>query len=77
MPLDTCITNVGEYYSSHYLDSTFAKDLKGLISKWNDEGSQSAPRKAQSLTLRYFSAKSAALDFDKPEKRWQAGDIAG
>ncbi|MEA3332660.1 MAG: hypothetical protein U9Q58_03570, partial [Pseudomonadota bacterium] len=77
MPLDTCITNVGEYYSSHYLDSTFAKDLKGLITKWNNEGSQSVPRKTQSLTLRYFSAKTTALDFDKPEKRWQAEDIAG
>ena len=31
MPLDTCITNVGEYYSSHYLDSTFAKDVKDLV----------------------------------------------
>jgi len=77
MSLDTCITNVGEYYSSHYLDSTFAKDLKGLISKWKDEGSQSVPRKTQALSQRYFSAKSAALDFDKPEERWQAGDIAG
>ena len=33
MPLDTCITNVGEYYSSHYLDSTFAKDF-GFASDW-------------------------------------------
>ena len=30
MPLDTAINNVGEYYSAHYLDSTFAKDIKDL-----------------------------------------------
>ena len=77
MPLDTCITNVGEYYSSHYLDSTFAKDLKDLLAKWKDEGSQSVPRRTQSLSQRYFSAKAAALDFDQPEDRWQADDIAG
>lgn len=77
MPLDTCITNVGEYYSSHYLDSTFAKDLKDLLAKWKDEGSQAVPRKTQSLAQRYFSAKAAALDFDQPEDRWQTEDIAG
>ena len=38
MPLDTCITNVGEYYSSHYLDSTFTKDVKELVKKWNELG---------------------------------------
>ena len=30
MPLDTCITNVGEYFSSHYLDSTFANAVEQL-----------------------------------------------
>ena len=45
MPLDTCITNVGEYYSSHYLDSTFSKDVKELVSRWNEQGSSSIPRR--------------------------------
>lgn len=77
MVLDTCISNVGEYYSSHYLDSTFAKDLKDLVKKWKDEGSQSVPKRAQGLSQRYFSAKTAALDFDKPEDRCQTDDISG
>ncbi len=38
MPLDTSIENVGEYYSSHYLESTFGKDTKELLRRWKDEG---------------------------------------
>lgn len=34
MPLDTCLQNVGEYYSSHYLETTFAGDVRQLIAKW-------------------------------------------
>jgi hypothetical protein len=49
MPLDTSITNVGEYYSSHYLDSTFAKDLTSLVAEWNKQGSQAVPRRLQAL----------------------------
>ena len=50
MPLDTSISNVGEYYSSHYLDSTFAKDVKDLIKDWSAEGSQSVPKQFASLS---------------------------
>ena len=36
MPLDTAIQNVGEYYSSHYLDTSFAKEkgAKALLKQW-------------------------------------------
>ncbi len=74
MPLDTSIINVGEYYSSHYLDSTFAKDIKELTSRWKDEGSQSPPRKLQALAQLYFRAKTQAIDEEKPERRSQTGD---
>jgi hypothetical protein len=77
MALDTCISNIGEYYSSHYLDSTFTKDLKDQIKKWKDEGSQSAPKRTQALAKNYFTAKAAALDFDEPEDRYKADEIAG
>jgi hypothetical protein len=32
MPLGTTISNVGEYYSAHYLDTTFTKEI--LPSSW-------------------------------------------
>ena len=62
MPLDTSIANVGEYYSSHYLDSTFAKDVKGLIKDWSTEGSQSVPKRFASLAQHYFKAKGQAVE---------------
>ena len=74
MPLDTCITNVGEYYSSHYLDSTFTKDVKNLVKDWSDQGSQSPPRRLQNLSQHYFRAKTQALDEDEPIRRQFAGD---
>lgn len=74
MPLDTCITNVGEYYSSHYLDSTFTKDVKELVKTWNEQGSQSAPRRLQNLSGQYFRAKTQALDEDEPIRRQFAGE---
>lgn len=77
MPLDTCINNVGEYYSSHYLDSTFSKDLKDLVSKWKEEGSQATPKKIKALAERYFRAKTEALDITQPQERFQVGVIAG
>ena len=73
MPLDTCLQNVGEYYSSHYLETTFAGDVRQLIAKWRQQGSQAIPRRLQALAQRYFRAKSQALEEDRPERRWQAG----
>lgn len=74
MPLDTSILNVGEYFSSHYLDSTFAKDVKALTDRWRDEGSQAPPRRLQALSTAYFRAKSLALDEERPERRALAGE---
>ena len=65
---------VGEYYSSHYLDSTFAKDVKELVAKWNEQGSQSPPRRLQNLSQYYFRAKMQALDEEKPIRRQFAGE---
>ncbi len=73
MPLDTCITNVGEYYSAHYLDSTFSKDVKDLISDWAKLGSAAPPKRLQSLSTQYFLAKTQALDEEDPALRSQAG----
>jgi hypothetical protein len=78
MPFDPCIQNVGEYYSSHYLESTFAGDVRQLAAKWRQLGSQAPPRRVQGPAQRYFRAKAQALDEDRPERRWQAGeDLAG
>ena len=74
MPIDTCITNVGEYYSSHYLDSTFAKDVKDLVARWNEQGSEAAPRRMQNLSKYYFRAKTQALDEENPIRRPFAGE---
>lgn len=74
MSLDTSINNVGEYYSSHYLTSTFSKDVKNLIAEWRKQGSNAAPRRMQQLSQRYFRAKAQALEEMVPEDRWQAGD---
>ncbi|MCM2372096.1 DNA methyltransferase family protein [Aporhodopirellula aestuarii] len=76
MPLDTCITNVGEYYSSHYLDSTFTKDVKELVKKWVELGSNAPPRRFQNLSQYYFRAKTQVLDEEEPIRRQFAGDEA-
>jgi hypothetical protein len=78
MPLDTSINNVGEYYSSHYLDSTFAGDIRQQVARWREQGSQSVPRKLQQLSPKFFQVKAQALEEDMPERRWRAGDeLAG
>ena len=78
MPLDTCITNVGEYYSSHYLDSTFARDVRELVNRWREDGAQAPPRRLQRLGERYFRVKTQALDEDAPELRARASEeVAG
>ncbi len=71
MPLDTAISNVGEYYSAHYLDTTFAKDIRELTAKWKERGSEAPPRRLQALAEPYFRAKGQALEEDNPERRWQ------
>ena len=70
MPLDTCISNVGEYYSSHYLDSTFTKDVKELVAKWKDQGSLAPPRRLQRLAALFFRVKGQALEEGSDVKAW-------
>lgn len=74
MPLDTCIANVGEYYSSHYLDSTFTKDVKELVKTWNQQGSHSPSNKLQGLSQQYFRVKARALDEEEPARRQFTGE---
>jgi type I restriction-modification system DNA methylase subunit len=70
MPIDTSIHNVGEYYSSHYLNNTFAKDIQQIISDWRKQGSQSIPRRLQHLSQHYFKAKSLAILEPEINKRY-------
>ena len=64
MPLDTAIQNVGEYYSSHYLDTSFAKEkgAKALLKQWKEQGANASPRRLAKLGQRYFKAKAQALE---------------
>ncbi|MHC5820448.1 MAG: hypothetical protein ACYT04_32415 [Nostoc sp.] len=49
MVLDFAIHNVGEYYSSHYLDTTFSKDAQKFTSSWKEAGAAASPRQLQKL----------------------------
>ena len=62
MPLDLAIQNVGEYYSSHYLDTTFGRDTKNLLKEWRESGANATPRRLKKLSQRYFRAKAQALE---------------
>jgi len=72
MSLDTAIQNVGEYYAAHYLAEQFAKDIADQVKAWKELGSQSVPRRLQSLSDEYFRAKTQALDFPDPLLRAKA-----
>lgn len=69
MALDTAINNVGEYYAVHYLADQFSKDILEMSKKWQDEGSNSTPKKLQALSVNYYKAKTQALDFPDPQTR--------
>ena len=62
MAIDTsAISNVGEFYSNHYLDAILDKDVKALIKSWEDaEGNgYVAPHKRLSAqAAKYFKLKS-------------------
>lgn len=73
MPLDLAIQNVGEYYSSHYLDTTFSKDTKTLLKEWKAAGANATPRRLRKLGQRYFRAKGQALEGMNPAQRHEAG----
>ena len=70
MALDFAIHNVGEYYSSHYLDTTFSKDAQKFTSSWKEAGAAASPRQLQKLAQRYFKAKAQAIEeFDWNQRR--------
>ncbi|MEH1925124.1 hypothetical protein [Nostoc sp.] len=70
MVLDFAIHNVGEYYSSHYLDTTFSKDAQKFTSSWKEAGAAASPRQLQKLGQRYFKAKAQAIEeFDWNQRR--------
>ncbi|MCP4693430.1 MAG: SAM-dependent DNA methyltransferase, partial [Desulfobacterales bacterium] len=73
MTLDPSINNVGEYYSSHYLTSSFLKDVKKLITGWRKQGSASAPRRVQGLSRLYFKSKTRAMEEETPGDRPRDG----
>jgi hypothetical protein len=73
MSLDLAIHNVGEYYSSHYLDTTFSKDAQKFTQAWKEEGAAASPRQLQRLAQRYFKAKAQALE----ELDWKLRRHAG
>lgn len=76
MSIDIAIQNVGEYYAAHYLSDKngFLKDINDQTKIWKEIGSQSTPKKLQSLGEAYFKAKTRALDFTTPEHRLKAND---
>lgn len=73
MPLDIAILNVGEYYSSHYLDTTFSKDAQKFTQQWREAGAAASPRQLQKLAQRYFKAKAQAIE----ELDWTQRRTAG
>ena len=73
MTLDPAIHNVGERYSSHYLDRTFEKDIIEHARRWREQGSNSMPRTLQREGRHYLRAKEEALGEDHPERRWNGG----
>lgn len=73
MALDFAIHNVGEYYSSHYLDTTFSKDAQKFTSSWKEAGAAASPRQLQKLAQRYFKAKAQAIEELDWNQRHNAG----
>lgn len=73
MPLDPCIHNVGEYYSSHYLDTGMDADVRDIRTGWRELGSSAPSRRLQSVGELYFKAKAQALDYiHQPADRFHA-----
>jgi len=73
MTLDPSIHNVNERYSSHYLDSTFHKDIQEHSRRWREEGAGAVPRRLQREGRHYLRAKEEALDVLQAERRWRGG----
>lgn len=73
MPLDPSIHNVGEYYSSHYLDTGMDADVRDIRTGWRELGSAAPSRRLQSVGELYFRAKAQCLDYvHQPADRFHA-----
>ena len=75
MALDfTGISNVGEFYSHHYLSALLEGDLKATFRAWSqrekDGGPRAPHRRLAGLATRYFEAAGRAEGRDEPEDRW-------
>ena len=68
------IQNIGEYFSTHYLESTFVNEIKPIVSQWRTTGATSPPRRLAALASVYFRAKTDAIECDLPEDRAQDSD---
>lgn len=69
MSLGTAVQNVGDFYSVHYLESTFDKDLKDLKKHWGTVGAKSPVKRIGALSQHFFRAKGEALEVQELEKR--------
>lgn len=69
MTISTVIDNSTEFYSQHYLESTFQNDLKELRERWRELGASSPARRLGACGAEYFRAKEEALQISEPIKR--------
>lgn len=76
MAVDVCIQNVGEYYSSHYLETIFSSDIKDYSKTWKEEGSKATPQKLKRLSRDYFRAKTVAIETRNIADRSQEKEIS-
>ncbi len=70
MSLATVIKNEGDFYSEHYLESTFQKDLKEVKDRWKDLGSRSPAKRLAACSSLYFRAKEEAMQIQDAQKRF-------
>jgi hypothetical protein len=63
------LQNINEYFSSHYLESTLAGDIKAVVAAWRTRGADSPPRRLAALSQMYFRAKADAIEIPKIRRR--------
>jgi len=62
MPLDTAIRNVGEYCSTHYLDTAFAEDIRDLKKRWTAHGMNASSGGVRAVSDLCFLIKVQAVE---------------
>ena len=70
MTISTVIDNSTEFYSQHYLESTFQSDLKEIKERWKGHGASSPARRLSACAVEYFRAKEEAIQIEEPSKRY-------